>query len=141
MKITTNNLEKDPDLEGSYKIVLPFNEDAIVFRLSPDDATLNETLVLANNVASNFKAYKQFAIEAITRDFLDNYNDNWADEDEGYPQLTKEAFISKLTITAINFTSTDLIDVFFNEDGMFGYHTLIAQSFDGETFEDTTMFG
>ncbi|AEH01958.1 DUF2262 domain-containing protein [Lacinutrix sp. 5H-3-7-4] len=141
MKITKNNLEKEPKLEGSYKIKLTFNDDTVVFRLSPDGASLSDILALANNVANNFNDYKQSATDAIVEDYFDNYNDNWADEDEGYPQLTKEAFISKLTITAINFTSTDLIDVFFNEDGMFGYHTLIAQSYDGETFKDTTMFG
>ena len=81
------------------------------------------------------------ATDEIVSGFHKNYNENWADEDNGYPELSKQEFREKLTITAIHFYAKDLIDVVYNEDGMFGNHYLIAQSYDGKTFADSTMFG
>ncbi|SEL08546.1 hypothetical protein SAMN04487910_1668 [Aquimarina amphilecti] len=141
MKITKEKLDKDLDIEGSYKIIVTLNTKKIDLRLDPDDATIEETIVLANKLLENFEFYEKKAKDAIVRDFLDNYNENWADEKNGHPQLEEQGFRNNLELNGINFLSKDSIDVFYNENGMFGNHSLIAQSFDGENFDDSTMYG
>ncbi|WP_298472927.1 DUF2262 domain-containing protein [uncultured Maribacter sp.] len=141
MKITKEKLEIDSDIEGSYKITVQYNTKNIDLRLDPDDVTIEETLTLANKIMVNFEIYEKKAMNVIVRDFLDNYNENWADEENGFPKLDEPAFRNNIELKAINFLSKDSINIFYKENGMFGNHSLIAQSFDGENFDNTTMFG
>jgi hypothetical protein len=46
-----------------------------------------------------------------------------------------------LTLNSIAFLSESSVDFFYTENGMFGNHYLIAQTFDGENFENATMYG
>lgn len=141
MEITKEKLEKDSDIEGSYKITVQFNNEKIDLRLDPDDVTIEETLILVNKIMVNFEFYEKKATNVIVRDFLDNYNENWADEEDGFPQLNEQEFRNNLELDGINFLSKDSVDIFYKENGMFGNHSLIAQSFDGENFDNSTMFG
>ncbi len=141
MKITKEKLEKDSDIEGSYKITVQFNAKNIDLRLDPGDVTIEETLILANKIMADIELYEKKAMNVIVRDFLDNYNENWADEEDGFPKLDEPAFRKNLELNSINFLSKDSVDIFYKENGMFGNHSLIAQSFDGENFDDSTMFG
>ncbi|WP_298538873.1 DUF2262 domain-containing protein [uncultured Aquimarina sp.] len=141
MKLTKEILKQDPDIEDSFITEFIFNDKKIKLRLDPDDVSIDDTLILANNMLENFDVYFKNAEDIIVKDFLDNYNENWSDSENGFPELNEQGFRDKLELSAINFLSKDSIDVFFNESGMFGNHSLIAQSFDGVNFEDTTMYG
>ncbi|MGD1841032.1 MAG: DUF2262 domain-containing protein [Thermonemataceae bacterium] len=141
MKITKEILKIDPNIEGSFIVEFIWNDRKIDLRLDPDDVSIEETLALANKIIGNFEIYFKKAEDVIVNDFLDNYNENWSDSENGYPILNEVEFRSNLEISGINFLSKDCVDIFFNENGMFGNHSLIAQSFDGENFEDSTMYG
>ncbi len=141
MEITKEKLQKDLDIEGSYKISVELNNKIIDIRLDPDDVTIEETIMLANKILKNFQFYEKKATSVIVRDFLDNYNENWADDEDGFPRLNEKAFRNNLELNGINFLSKDSIDIFYTENGMFGNHSLIAQSFDGENFDHSTMYG
>ncbi|WP_299214195.1 DUF2262 domain-containing protein [uncultured Aquimarina sp.] len=141
MVITKEKLEKDLHIEGSYKITVKLKTKKIDLRLDPDDASIEETISLANKFLDNFEYYEKKAMDIIIRDFLDNYNENWADDEDGFSQLDEQGFRNNLELNTINFLSKDSIDIFYNENGMFGNHSLIAQSFDGENFDDSTMYG
>lgn len=141
MKIIKDILKKDSNSDDCYRVTVAFNFKKINLSIDPGDSTLDDMIVLVNKILVNFDFYEKKATDVIVRDFLDNYNANWADEEGGYPQLNEQAFRRKLEIVAIHFYSNDLIDMFYNEGGMFGNHSLIAQSYDGESFDDTTMFG
>ncbi|MFD2565529.1 DUF2262 domain-containing protein [Aquimarina rubra] len=141
MIITKEILKKDPDIEGAFIVEFIWNDKKFDLRLDPDDVSINETLLLANKIIGDFEIYLKKAEDVIVKDFLDNYNENWSDSENGYPKLNELEFRSNLELHGINFLSNDCVDVFFNENGMFGNHSLIAQSFDGENFEDSTMYG
>ncbi len=141
MEITKEKLEKDLEVEGSYKITVEFKTKRINLRLDPDDVSIEETILLANKFLGKFEFYEKKAKDVIIRNFLDNYNENWADDEDGFPQLDEQGFRNNLELNGINFLSKDSIDIFYSENGMFGNHSLIAQSFDGENFDDSTMYG
>ena len=141
MKITKDTLKKDPRSEDCYRTTILFGQNTIDISLNIEDLSLEDMITLGNLFLEDFEDKKKKATDEIVSAFYENYNENWADEDNGYPELSKPEFRQKLTITAIHFYAKDLIDVIYNEDGMFGNHYLIAQSYDGENFDDSTMFG
>lgn len=141
MKITKDTLKKDPRSEDCYRTTFLSDQHKIDISLNIEDISLEEMIALGNSFLEDFDDKKKKATDEIVSAFYENYNENWADEDNGYPELSQPEFRQKLTITAIHFYAKDLIDVIYNEDGMFGNHYLIAQSYDGKTFNDSTMFG
>ncbi|QNK78499.1 DUF2262 domain-containing protein [Winogradskyella sp. PAMC22761] len=141
MKITKDTLKKDPRSEDCYRTTILFGQNTIDISLNIEDLSLEDMIALGNLFLEDFEDKKKKATDEIVSAFYEKYNENWADEDNGYPELSKPEFRQKLTITAIHFYAKDLIDVIYNEDGMFGNHYLIAQSYDGENFDDSTMFG
>lgn len=141
MKITKDTLKKDSRSEDCYRTTFLSDQHKIDISLNIEDISLEEMIALGNSFLEDFEDKKKKATDEIVSAFYENYNENWADEDNGYPELSQPEFRQKLTITAIHFYAKDLIDVIYNEDGMFGNHYLIAQSYDDKTFNDSTMFG
>ncbi|MFD1015417.1 DUF2262 domain-containing protein [Winogradskyella rapida] len=141
MKISKDTLTKDPRTNDCYRATILSGQQKINISLNLDEISLDEMMALGNSFLEDFENKEKKATDEIVSAFHENYNENWADEENGYPVLNAEEFRQKLTITAINFYAKDLIDVIYTEDGMFGNHYLIAQSYDGENFVDTTMFG
>lgn len=141
MNITKDQLKKDPRTEGCYRTTIIAEKRKIDVSLNLEEISLDDMIALGNSFLDDFENRAKKATDEIVSAFYENYNENWADEDNGYPELSKQEFREKLTITAIDFYAKDLVDVIYNEDGMFGNHYLIAQSYDGKTFDDSTMFG
>ncbi|REE08153.1 hypothetical protein DFQ09_10829 [Winogradskyella pacifica] len=141
MNITKDQLKKDPRTDDCYRTTILSGQNTIDISLNLDEITLDKMIALGNSFLEDFEDKEKNATDEIVSAFHENYNENWADEENGYPVLSAKEFRQKLTITAIAFYAKDLIDVVYNEGGMFGNHYLIAQSYDGKTFDDTTMFG
>lgn len=139
--ITKENLEANPDIENAYQTTITVNGQIIDILIDPDDVEIEKTINLANKIIGNYERYESKARKIIIQEYLENYNDNWRDEEDGEPELDEKAFSKNLTLTSITFLSSSSIDFFYSENGMFGNHSLIAQSFDGENFDDTTMYG
>ncbi len=137
--IKKENLIKCKGVENSYETEIFIDNLHIRIGIDPDDINIEETISLANKILKNFSKYKTKAEKIIVKEFLDNYNENWIDD--GNPILSKEEFIKNLTLNGINFLSDESVDFFYYENGMFGNHSLIAQSFDGENFDDAMMYG
>ena len=141
MKIVKDTLTKDQRTDDCYRTTILSEQNTIDISLNLDEITLDEMIALGNSFLEDFENKEKKATDEIVSAFYENYNENWADEENGYPVLNAEEFRRKLTITTIDFYAKDLIDVTYKEGGMFGNHYLIAQSYDGENFVDTTMFG
>ncbi len=137
--IKKENLTKCKGVENSYETEISINNLHIRIGIDPDDINIEETISLANKILKDFSKYKTKAEKIIVKYFLDNYNENWIDD--GNPILSKEEFIKNLSLNGINFLSDESVDFFYHENGMFGNHSLIAQSFDGENFDDAMMYG
>ena len=139
MKLQLESLIKIDDTENRYKTTLLIGNREILIDLDPDDVDINDTISLANKVLKDFKKFELNARENLISEFLDTYNESWLDDEN--PELSAEEFNENLKLTAINFLSNMSFDFFYTENGMFGNHTLISQSFDGENFEGGMMFG
>jgi hypothetical protein len=139
--ITKDNLKVNPVIKNTYQTTLIINERVIDISIDPDDVDIEKTIELANKIIGNFKFYEANAKRKIIDEYLENYNKNWRVKEDGDPELDEKTFGEKLTLTSISFMSSTSIDFFYSENGIFGNHSLIAQSLDGESFSYTTMFG
>ncbi len=125
--------------ENAFQTTIAIKGQNIDILIDPDDVELEKTIDLANKILNKFEFYESKAKRIIVQEYLELYNDTWRYEDE--PELDEKSFEANLTLIGITFLSDSSIDFFYSENGMFDNHTLIAQSFDGENFEDATMFG
>ena len=141
MNITKDQLKIDPRTTDCYRTTIIAGQRKIDISLNLEEISLDDMIALGNSFLDDFENREKKATDEIVSGFHKNYNENWADEENGYPELSIQDFRKKLTITAIDFYAKDLVDVIFNEDGMFGNHYLIAHSHDGKDFDDTSMFG
>ncbi len=137
--IKKEDLVKSTTLEDSFEIEIKIGDKKIRIGLEPDDVEIEETIALANKVLSDITGYQVKAKNKIVEEFLENYNENRIDE--GNPKLDEKKFVQNLKLTAINFLSNECVDFFYEENGMFGNHSLIAQSYDGASFDDAIMYG
>ncbi len=137
--ILKENLKPQSDIENAFQTTIAIKGQNIDILIDPDDVELEKTIDLANKILNKFEFYESKAKRIIVQEYLELYNDTWRYEDE--PELDEKSFEANLTLIGITFLSDSSIDFFYSENGMFDNHTLIAQSFDGENFEDATMFG
>ncbi len=133
------NLKPQSDIENAFQTTIAIKGQNIDILIDPDDVELEKTIDLANKILGEFEFYESKARKIVVQKYLELYNDTWRYEDE--PELDEKSFEANLTLIGITFLSDSSIDFFYSENGMFENHTLIAQSFDGENFEDATMFG
>ena len=140
-KITREDLKANRGIENAYQTTVTIHGQNIEVSIDPDDVELEKTIDLANKIMGNFEFYEANARKKIIEEYLDIYNKSWKDEEEGYPELDDKTFNGNLTLTSISFLSDSSIDFYYSENGMFGNHWLIAQSFDGENFDDAEMYG
>lgn len=139
--IKKENLKPNPDIENYFQTKINVNGQIIDISINPDDVEIEKTIGLANKIIEKFELYESKAKEIIIQEYLENYNDNWRDEDEGEPELDEKSFSKNLTLRSISFLSDSSVDFLYSENRMFGNHSLIAQSFDGENFKDAIMYG
>lgn len=137
--VSKENLKPDPDLENVYLTTIDINSSVLKVLIDPDDMELEITIALANKIIGNFSKYEFNARKKIIEDFLDNYNENWREENE--PEIDENTFNQNLSLSSMAFLSDSCIDFYYSENGLFGDHTLVAQSFDGENFNDTDIQG
>jgi len=138
-KINKETIVPDAHLENAYHFIAWIDEKEMDFLLLPDDADLEQTIALANKVLDNFPTYEKNARQRIIEDNLPLYNENCRMDNE--PAITETAFSNNLTLQTISITSHFLVEFYYHENGMFGDHSLIAQAFDGEHFDESTVFG
>lgn len=137
--ISKENLKPDPDLENVYLTTIAINSSVYEVSIDPDDIELEITIALGNKIIADFNNYEFNARKKIIEDFLDIYNENWSEENE--PEIDENTFNQNLSLSSIAFLSDSCIDFYYSENGLFGDHSLVAQSFDGENFSDTDMQG
>lgn len=134
-----NSLSKDERFEDTLIGSFEYKGANVSISLDPDGGEIEDTVTLAKRILHNLEAQEQKAIKKLIDEFFEDYNEDWRNDDE--PVLSPEEFASNLKLNAISFLADELVDFFFEENGMFGHHSIIAQIFDGETFSDATMFG
>lgn len=135
--VESKNTKGEPDgaLEGRFK----YKGNDVTVCVDPDDEDIDVTLWLAKKFLSKLEEYQAKAKNKLLEEMFDQYNEDWRQQNE--PLLTKEEFLDKLTLVHIWFLGSDSVDFMYSDDGMFGGHSLIPQSFDGENFTYVQMYG
>lgn len=131
-------LSQDKNTEA-FKGSVSIEGRNVSFSIEPDDVTLEEALVFARKVIADISHFENRAKMCVSKGFLEMYNGDWKDEED--PELTIEEFSAKIKCNGINFVSNECMDFFYFDDGMFGGHSLIAESTDGENFDSCNMYG
>lgn len=124
---------------GALEGIFNFQGKEVSVCLDPDDEDLDVTKRLAEKILSNLGEYEAKAKAKLFEAMFDQYNENWRQDDE--PILSKEEFLQNLALAHIWFLGSDSVDFMYSDGGMFGGHSLIPQSFDGETFTYVQMYG
>lgn len=127
--------ETEGTLEGGFN----YQGNEVTVCVDPDSEELDVTMWLAEKFLTSLEIYEAKAKAKLLEDMFEQYNDDWRQEDQ--PKLTKDEFIQKLTLVHIWFLGSDSVDFMYSDDGMFGGHSLIPQSFDGENFTYVQMYG
>lgn len=71
---------------------------------------------------------------------LETHNDSWADPDEGFPELTREGFLSKVVLSQIQLMEEDSLTLYFTDSDIFGGH-LVDVFWTTETMYPATLAG
>jgi len=71
---------------------------------------------------------------------LETHNESWADPDEGFPELTRESFLSKVVLHQIQLMEEDSLTLYFTDSEIFGGH-LIDVFWTTETMYPATLAG
>ena len=72
---------------------------------------------------------------------LNLYNTTWADEEDGFPELTREEFITKIKLNWISISEFGKeISLWFTESGLFGNHS-VNIFIDEQDVNDPTLAG
>jgi hypothetical protein len=58
----------------------------------------------------------------IANSLLDTYNEAWADDEEGYPELSREEFLKRIDLETIELMDEGALTIYFSDAGLFGGH-------------------
>ncbi|GAA4441832.1 DUF2262 domain-containing protein [Bremerella cremea] len=79
--------------------------------------------------------------KAATDSLLETYNDSWADEEEGFPELDASQFEANLVSPKIViFDDLNAASVFFEDSDMFGGHSIDVTIYEGK-IKGATLVG
>lgn len=58
----------------------------------------------------------------ITDSLHETYNDGWADPDEGLPELSRDAFLERITLQTIYVREEGAVSLYFDDSDLFAGH-------------------
>jgi hypothetical protein len=112
--------------------------------ISGDDQPFEAALKLADEVVRRLPELDKVAKRVAVADLRETYNCGWneydqAQEDGSFktvsnPQLSEAEFEAKLSLKAINITGDQMVDFFYEDEGMFWGHSVFVNSLDGTDF-------
>jgi hypothetical protein len=135
----TQRVRRDGKPDGGLEGKFDFRGEEVSVAVDPDDEELDVTLWRAKEVLSNLEIFERKAKEKILQECFSSYNDDWRQQDS--PVLSEDQFLQRIQLVHIWFLGVDGIDFMYSDGGMFGGHSLISQSFDGENFTYVQMYG
>ena len=134
-----DNLKPNENGDGSLLGSFEYKGQMVTINLDRDGEPAERNLALARKFLTDLPLYENAALERLYEDCFSMYNDDWRVEED--PILDKAQFLNRFTLNHIWFLSIDSVDFFYDDDGMFGNHSMIIQSFDGENFTHVQMYG
>lgn len=113
----------------------------IKIQMDRDDQPFETTLELAAEVVRRLSELDKSAKRIAVADLRETYNAGWNEYDEAQedgslkgvskPQLSEAEFEAKLSLTAVTITGDEMIDFFYEDEGMFWGHSIVVNSLNG----------
>jgi hypothetical protein len=118
-----------------------YGQRDIRIHMDRDDQPLEATLELAAEVARRLPELDKIAKRIAVADLRETYNNGWNEYDEAQedgslkavsnPRLTEAEFEARLSLNAVNVTGDQMIDFFYEDEGMFWGHSVVVNSLNG----------
>ncbi|MBW3539183.1 MAG: DUF2262 domain-containing protein, partial [Planctomycetes bacterium] len=83
-----------------------------------------ELAQLASQVLERVDRHWNQIQENIADSLLRTYNTSWADPDGGFPELTRDEFLAKITLAQVQLMEEDAITLYFGDSDIFGGHVV-----------------
>jgi hypothetical protein len=121
--------------------------------ISRDDQPFEITLNLAVEVVRRLAKLDKLAKRIAVADLRGTYNKGWNKYHEvqvdgsfktvSNPKLSKAEFEAKLSLNAVNVNGDQMIEFFYDDEGMFWGHSVIVTSLNGTDFSEAeaVIFG
>jgi hypothetical protein len=146
-------LTQDQQCATAWKGKVAYEWSHVALHVDPDGGDMPECLELASKVVVALKHIDEKARQAAARDLLAEYNQDWrkyqrGDGKGGFisvsdPALTEEQFNSRIALTSLSITGSNLCCLGYDDGNLFAGHHIFVTSFDGLEFSDihVELFG
>lgn len=125
-------------------ITIAYEGHAIDVRIISDGHAFEMALQLATEVIEQLPQYDVAAKNIIVNDLCETYNNGWNEYDEVQadgslksvtnPPLTTTDFAQQFSLVNINITGNTVVELFYDDAGLFWGHALWVQSLNGTDF-------
>ena len=139
------SIEPNPDDPEHFFGKVSFQGRELDLDLTLDGSTLEEVTAIGSEIVAKLSKFNERAKEILVRDLRDTYNNGWNEYDEPQPdgsiksvhnpELEPEEFRRKFTLTGIRICG-DMVDLEYDDDGLFWGHYVSVSSMNGADFED-----
>ena len=124
-----------------WKTKLNFQSIEIKILLEVDELEEDSFESLTNERLNHLASLWSEVECKISTYLLNLYNSTWADEEDGFPELTQEDFTSKIKLSWISISEFGPeISLWFTESGLFGNHSVNIYV-DEDGVNDPTLAG
>ena len=134
------------ETEGSGVASLHYGKRHINVRIIADEIPYESTVEIAAQVVLGITDLDAKAKQVAASELTSTYNNGWNEYDEvqndgttkyvSKPKLSPDQFGQKLSLNGINVTG-NMLELFYDDDGMFWGHSVVITSFDGIGFTET----
>jgi len=113
----------------------------IKIQMDRDDQSFEATMELAAEVVRHLPDLDKTAKQIAVADLRETYNSGWNEYDEVQedgslkkvlnPRLSEAEFAARLSLNAVNVTGDCMINLFYEDGGMFWGHCVVVNSLEG----------
>jgi hypothetical protein len=139
-------LGKITKVEDYHISKIKYQSNTIEILIDPDGMMLEQSIKIAQELVLSLKQFDNLAKEILAKDLLETYNDNWSSYEETQedgsiknitnPLLSNDEFILKLTLKSINVIGNKLINLTYDDKGLFWGHEPAVSSSQGLDFSN-----
>lgn len=125
-------------------ITVEYEGHAIDVKIISDGQPSEIAFQLATEVIEQLPEYDVAAKNIIVNDLCETYNNGWNEYDEVQadgslksvtnPPLTTAEFAQKFSLMGINITGNTVVELFYDNSGLFWGHAVWVQSLNGSNF-------
>lgn len=85
----------------------------------------SQAQVTAEALLASQQTWHERVLRHAAEELLPGWAEDWREEDE--PEISKNEFMKRLTLTSIQFTENGRFEFWFNDDDLFGGHAIVVE--------------